>query len=196
MSFEYIDNPIELVDAWLKEAKLSEISDYNAAALSTVSISGKPQVRMVLIKSFDENGAIFYTNLESQKGKALLYNKFASICFHWKSLGKQIRVEGEVEQVSNSLADKYFETRSRNSQVGAWASLQSKKLDSRKVLTDRVNQIERKFNGGKINRPSFWSGFLLIPNKIEFWVDGESRLHERVEYMKTGKSWEWSLLYP
>ena len=196
MSFVYIDDPIEVVAAWLEEAKLSEASDYNAAALSTISINGRPQVRMVLIKSFNENGATFYTNLESKKGKALLYNKYASICFHWKSLKKQIRIEGEVEQVSNSVADKYFATRSRSSQIGAWASLQSKNLENRQVLADRVIQMEDKFKNDQIKRPSFWSGFCLAPSKIEFWIDRDSRLHERVEYIKNGKKWKWSLLYP
>ncbi|PPR77039.1 MAG: Pyridoxine/pyridoxamine 5'-phosphate oxidase [Alphaproteobacteria bacterium MarineAlpha2_Bin1] len=196
MSFDFFDNPIEMVDTWLKEAKASETSDYNAAALSTLSINGKPQVRMVLIKSFNEDGATFFTNLESQKGQALLYNNFASICFHWKSLKKQIRVEGEVKLISDELADKYFETRSRASQIGAWASSQSKKLENRQDLLDKVKSIEEKFQDDRVRRPSFWSGFCLSPNLIEFWKEGDSRLHDRIEFTKTGKKWNHSLLYP
>ena len=196
MAIEILENPIEMVNAWLVEAKSSEISDFNAAALSTLSIKGKPQVRMVLIKSFNDDGATFFTNLESQKGRALLYNNFASICFHWKSLKKQIRVEGEVSLISDDLADKYFETRSRPSQIGAWASSQSKKLESQQTLIDKVKSIEEKFKDIAVRRPSFWSGFCLFPNLIEFWNEGNSRLHERVEYIRSGKNWNRSLLYP
>ena len=196
MSFEIFDNPIEMVKSWLKEAESEEISDFNAAALTTLSIDGKPQVRIVLIKSFDQEGATFFTNLESQKGKSLLYNNFASICFHWKSIKKQIRIEGKVELISDELADSYFETRSRSSQIGAWSSLQSRKLENRQVLIEKVKSIEEKFQDRKVTRPSFWSGFCLFPDLIEFWKEGDSRLHERVEYIRDGKKWNRSLLYP
>ncbi len=196
MSFKIFDNPIEMVKSWLKEAESQEISDFNAAALSTLSIDGKPQVRIVLIKSFDQEGATFFTNLESQKGKALLYNNFASICFHWKSIKKQIRIQGKVELISDELADNYFETRSRSSQIGAWSSLQSRKLENRQILLEKVKSIEEKFKDRKVTRPSFWSGFCMSPDSIEFWKEGDSRLHERVEYIRDGKNWNRYLLYP
>jgi len=193
-----LDDPFQLFEKWFAEAKSKEINDPNALALGTANKEGIPSVRMVLLKGFDQNGFIFYTNLNSQKGKELKENPKASMCFHWKSLLRQIRVSGTMTQVDNEVADHYYNTRDYESRIGAWASNQSKKLKSRDELMNSIKQFKQKYNDEKeVPRPSHWSGWNLSPTSIEFWLDGNSRIHERLKYMKDkNNSWIKFLLNP
>ena len=196
--FLELDNPFQLFEKWFEEAKRKEINDPNALALGTASKAGVPSVRMVLLKGYNENGFIFYTNLNSQKGNEIKENPNASMCFHWKSLLRQIRISGTITQVEDSVADKYYNSRGYDSRIGAWASKQSKELKNRDELENSIKEFKKKFNDeNNVPRPSHWSGWNLSPNRIEFWLDGDSRIHERLNYTvdKSG-NWIKSLLSP
>ena len=191
-------DPIELFKNWFDEAKNKEINDPNALALATANKAGIPSVRMVLLKGFDKNGFVFYTNLNSQKGNELKENPYAAMCFHWKSLLRQIRINGKVSLVSDQVADEYYSSRAYESQIGAWASKQSEELNSREQLLKSIQDYKKKYsNKSDVPRPSHWSGWILSPDSIEFWLDGENRIHERLKYNKdnSGK-WIKSLLSP
>ena len=192
-----LDDPIELFKLWMDDAKKSEPNDPNAVSLAT-SNNNFPSVRMVLLKDFSQKGFIFYTNLNSQKGNELNENPKAAMCFHWKSLLRQIRINGVVTQVADDVADKYYNSRSYESRIGAWASKQSKELTSRDQLIDSINEYKDKYNDeNNVPRPSHWSGWILSPQSIEFWLDGDGRIHERLKYVKDRNSqWIKSLLSP
>lgn len=192
------NNPFEQFGIWLNEAEESEINDPNGMALATVNKEGQPSVRMVLLKGYDEDGFVFYTNLESNKGQNLSEVPKAALLFHWKSKRRQIRIEGLVEAVSAEEADAYFASRSRGSQIGAWASQQSRPLESRYALEKNVAVYTAKFGIGKIPRPPHWSGFRIIPNRIEFWQDGAFRLHDRFIFTRPTQDTDWEItrLYP
>jgi pyridoxamine 5'-phosphate oxidase len=197
--FTAVTDPFALFAEWLLEAEATEPNDPNGMALATVDADGLPDVRMVLMKDFDERGVVFYTNYGSAKGQELLANPKAAVLFHWKSLRRQIRVRGPVEQVPAEEADAYFATRPRHSRLGAWASKQSQPLESRFALEKAVATIAAKYPLGEIPRPPHWSGFRLTPVQIEFWKDGAFRLHDRVVFRRaTPGDGEWSRerLYP
>jgi pyridoxamine 5'-phosphate oxidase len=189
-------DPFSLFAQWLEDATGSEINDPNGTALATVDENGLPDVRMVLLKDFDERGFVFYTNFESQKGREILSSMKAAMCFHWKSLRRQVRIRGAVEVVSDADADAYYATRPRQSRLGAWASAQSRPLESRVVLESAVAEIDAKYPGDDIPRPAHWSGFRIMPLSIEFWQDGEFRLHDRIEFTREGDGWAKARLYP
>ena len=192
-----LDDPIELFKLWMDDAKKSELNDPNAVSLAT-SNNNFPSVRIVLLKDFSQNGFVFYTNLNSQKGNELKENPKAAMCFHWKSLLRQIRINGAVTQVADDVADKYYNSRSYDSRIGAWASKQSKELTSRDQLADSIKEYKDKYNDeNNMPRPSHWSGWILSPQSIEFWLDGDSRIHERLKYVKdSSDQWIKSLLSP
>ena len=190
------NEPFQLFADWLKEAEASEINDPNAVALATVDEDGLPNVRMVLLKGFDHDGFVFYTNFESQKGREVLGQKKAAMCFHWKTLRRQVRLRGPVEVVSDEEADAYYKTRARGSRIGAWASKQSRPLESRFALEKAVAEYTVKYGIGHIPRPQHWSGFRLKPVSIEFWADRPFRLHDRVEFTRAGQGWEKVRMYP
>jgi len=191
------DDPIQLFKVWMDEAKKLEPNDPNAVALAT-SYNDFPSVRMVLLKDFGKNGFVFYTNLDSQKGNELKKNPKAALCFHWKSLLRQIRIVGPVSLVSYDIADTYYNSRCYESRIGAWASKQSKELNSRDDLLNSIEKYKKKYNDqNKVPRPPNWSGWNLSPLSIEFWLDGDSRIHERLKYTKDKSgSWIKSLLSP
>lgn len=191
-------DPLELFAAWYGEAATSEPNDPSAMALATVGPDGTPAVRMVLLKDYDAEGFVFYTNYESRKGNQLLAHPKAALLFHWKSLRRQVRLEGPVTQTTAAEADAYFASRARGSQVGAWASEQSRPLESRFALEKRVAEYAAKHVIGTVPRPPHWSGFRLQPNLIEFWQDGAFRLHDRLEYRRSAPSEPWTTrtLYP
>jgi len=193
------ENPFPLFEKWLGDAEKTELNDPNAMALATVDADGTPSLRMVLLKGMDSRGFVFFTNRESRKGTALEANPVTAVCFHWKTLRRQIRIEGTVEQVSDSESDEYYKTRPLGSRIGAWASLQSRPLESRTHLADRVATLEKEYQGREddIPRPAHWGGYRIIPNHIEFWHDGEFRLHRRVVYTPAPNgSWNREMLYP
>lgn len=190
------DDPIAKFRTWLAEAEAKEVNNHNAMALATATADGRPSVRMVLLKDVDDRGFVFYTNLESRKGGELAQNPHAALCFHWKSLDRQVRVEGQVEPVTAEEADAYYNSRHRSSRIGAWASRQSRPLAGRFELEKRVAMFTAKFNVGAVPRPEFWSGFRIIPHAIEFWTEGAFRLHERLVYHRAGDAWETERLFP
>jgi pyridoxamine 5'-phosphate oxidase len=189
-------DPIDIFQEWLAEAEQSEPNDPTAMSLATIDAAGNPSVRMVLLKGIDQRGFAFYTNFESRKGQELLAQPRAALCFHWKSLRKQVRIEGPVEIVSAEDADAYFHSRARISQIGATASDQSRPLDSRATLEARVTEIEARYAGQPIPRPPYWAGFRVIPAAIEFWKDGAFRLHDRIRFERAGLDWRTERLYP
>ena len=193
-----LDNPFELFHEWFEEAKKKEINDPNALALGTASKDGIPSVRMVLLKDFDKNGFIFYTNLNSQKGNEIKENPNATMCFHWKSLLRQIRITGKLSQVDDDVADKYYNSRAYESRIGAWASKQSSILNNRDELLNTLEDFKKKFRDkDKVPRPKHWSGWSLKPSSIEFWLDGDNRIHERLKYISDDKGhWTKCLLSP
>jgi pyridoxamine 5'-phosphate oxidase len=194
--FDEVAEPFRLFAEWLGEAERAEPNDPNAMALATVDGDGMPNVRMVLLKGLDGGGFVFFTNYESAKGRELLASRKAALCFHWKSLRRQIRVRGPVEEVSKAEADAYFATRARGSRIGAWASQQSRPLESRFALEKAVALYAAKFAIGDIPRPDYWSGFRLMPVEIEFWRDREFRLHDRIQFRRAGDGWQKTRLYP
>jgi len=189
-------DPHALFAEWFAEARLGEPNDPEAMALATAGADGQPSLRMVLLKGHDERGFVFYTNLESRKAGELSATPRAALLFHWKSLRRQIRIEGPVERVSDAEGDAYFATRSRDSQLGAWASDQSRPLDSRATFETRYEAMRARFAEGGVPRPQHWSGFRVAPERIEFWQDRAHRLHERRLFVKRDGGWEEGLLYP
>ena len=190
------NDPFALFGEWLAEAGKKEPNDPNAVAVSTVDDSGMPDSRMVLLKDFDQRGFVFYTNTQSAKGVELNAHPKAAMLFHWKSLRRQVRIRGEVEPVSEAEADAYFASRARHSQLGAWASDQSRPLPDRLALEKRVAEMGLKFGLGKVPRPPHWSGYRVIPQVIEFWRDRPFRLHERLVYQRDGEAWGTLRLFP
>jgi len=193
-----IEDPFELFENWFEEAKKKEINDPNALALGTSNKEGIPSVRMVLLKSFDKNGFVFFTNLNSQKGNEIKDNPNASMCFHWKSLLRQIRIVGTLNQIEDKIADNYYNSRSYESRIGAWASKQSNILKDRDELLNAMEDFKKKYSEkDRVPRPSHWSGWNLKPSSIEFWLDGDNRIHERLKYtLNKNNSWSQNLLSP
>jgi pyridoxamine 5'-phosphate oxidase len=189
-------DPFALFDEWYAQARQSEINDSNAMALATADERGRPSARMVLLKGHGQDGFVFYTNFEGRKAGELLDNPHAALLFHWKSLRRQVRIEGPVGRVDEAAADAYFATRSRDSQLGAWASDQSQPLESREVFMARYEEMRARFEGGPVPRPPHWSGFRVKPQRIEFWQDREHRLHERRLFTRHGDEWHEGMLYP
>jgi pyridoxamine 5'-phosphate oxidase len=189
-------DPFELFREWWDEAHKSEEAEPAAMALATATADGRPSVRMVLLRGIDERGFVFYTNLESRKGGELAANPHAAVVLHWKSLGRQIRIEGPAALVADEEADAYFASRARGSQIGAWASAQSRPMESRHGLEKSVAKFAAKFGLGKVPRPDHWSGFRIAPEHIEFWREGRFRLHERIVYHRTETGWDTERLFP
>lgn len=191
------DDPIKTFAGWLEEAKTTEINDPNAMNLATSDTRGRPTNRMVLLNGLDERGFVFFTNAESRKGNNLTENPFAALCFHWKSLRRQVRIEGAVEIVAESESDTYFNSRPRGSRIGAWASQQSRPLERFTDLEDAVKKYEGEFEGREdIPRPPYWKGFRIIPDRIEFWINGEFRLHKRYVFEKSTDGWNTYMINP
>ena len=193
---DVIQEPMQLFAEWLRSAEQSEPNDPNAAALATASSKGAPSVRMVLIKGSDERGLRFFTSRESQKGIELLANPVAALCFHWKSLRRQVRFEGGVSELERDEVEAYFHSRSRASQIAAAVSDQSRMLTSRQELEDRTRAFAEELGEKKVPLPDFWVGYVLVPRAIEFWLDGPDRLHDRLQFTKGGSGWRSRRLYP
>lgn len=189
-------DPLALFDAWFAEAQASEPNDANAMALATASAEARPSVRMVLLKGHGQDGFVFYTNAESRKGREIAANPHAALLFHWKSLRRQVRIEGPLTEVTSAEADAYFHSRPRVSQLGSAASDQSRPLESRQTYLDRVERLAVEWVDLDIPRPPHWTGFRLAPEAIEFWLDRPNRLHERRRFTRAGERWTSTLLYP
>jgi pyridoxamine 5'-phosphate oxidase len=187
--------PLAPFQRWLDEAWRGE-PNAHAMTLATVTPDGRPSARMVLLKGFDARGFVFYTNLESRKSEELFANPHAGLCFMWKSLNRQVRVEGPVERVDDEEADAYFASRPRDSQLGAWASDQSRPLESRETLEQRVDEFARRFAEGRVPRPTYWSGFRVVPQRVEFWQERPFRLHDRLLFIREGQGWRRERLFP
>ena len=198
LCFKDLNNPIDLFGQWFNEAKKTEINDPNALSLATVGKNGIPSVRLVLLKDFNSDGFVFYTNLNSRKSEEIKSNANASMCFHWKSLLRQVRITGEISKVSDIDADNYYNSRSYGSRIGAWASNQSSILKSRDELLKSIEEFKKKYpNENNVPRPKYWSGWNLNPHEIEFWLDGKNRIHERLRYIKkSNNDWDKNLLNP
>ena len=196
--FGELDDPIKLFEKWFNEAKKTELNDPNAVALGTADKQGIPSVRMVLLKGFSDKGFVFYTNLNSKKSLDINANPNASMCFHWKSLLRQIRIVGNINSVSDKEADEYYNSRAYGSRIGAWASKQSSILNNRDELYNSIISYKKKFpETNNVPRPNYWSGWNVSPNEIEFWLDGENRIHQRLKYIKREKNnWKKILLSP
>ena len=191
-------DPFEQFRRWFADAEAAEVNDPNAMTVATADSDGRPSARILLLKDFDHQGFVFYTNTQSDKGRELEHNPFAALCFHWKSLRRQVRITGAVQPVTAEEADAYFQSRARGSRIGAWASQQSRPLADRETLMADVARVEKKYEGGEVPRPPHWSGFRLVPTRIEFWHDGEFRLHDRFIFSRPQSGADWSLqrLYP
>lgn len=190
-------DPHALFDAWFAEARAGEPNDAEAMALATADAAGRPSVRMVLLKGHDERGFAFYTNAGSRKGEEIAANPSAALLFHWKSLRRQVRIEGRIEPVADSEADGYFASRSRDARIGAWASDQSRPLESRAAFEARYEAMAARFEGGEVGRPAYWRGYRVVPERIEFWTDRPHRLHERRLFtLGSDGGWSEGLLYP
>ena len=196
--FGELDNPFKLFEEWFNTAKKTEINDPNALALGTSDKEGNSSVRMVLLKGFNKKGFVFYTNLNSKKSEDIKVNPKASMCFHWKSLLRQVRVVGKINSVSSKDADEYYNSRAYGSRIGAWASKQSTILNQRDELIQSINMFKKKFpDENNVPRPNYWSGWNLSPTEIEFWLDGENRIHQRLKYIRLdGNNWKKVLLSP
>lgn len=189
-------NPIDMFKSWYAEAEASEPDLPNAVALATASPDGKPSVRMVLLKGWDDQGFVFYTNFESRKGQELIANPHGALCFHWKSLARQIRIEGPVTRVTDEEADAYYQSRDRQSRIGAWASQQSRPMEGMFRLEREVAKYAAKYPVGDVPRPPFWSGFRIAHERLEFWREKPFRLHERLIYTREGEGWATHHLFP
>ncbi len=196
MELNPAQNPVELFKEWMAEAYKTEPSDPDAMALATTGQDGQPSVRMVLLKSVEQDGFRFYTNMESRKGREIEANSQVALCFHWKSQARQVRVEGKASMIPAPLVDVYFKTRHYLSRLGAWASQQSRPLASRQELEDRVKEFEQKFQGQEIPCPPQWVGYRVAPQKIEFWQEGKGRLHDRFLFTRHGEVWTMARLNP
>ena len=195
--FEDQDNPIDLFKNWFKKAEETEINDPNAVALGTTNQKNQPSVRMVLLKKLSNEGFVFYTNFNSKKSSDLKSNQQASMCFHWKSLRRQVRVIGNVQQVTEKEADEYFISRPYKHRISAWASAQSEKLESKDIFLKKIKEFEKKYpDQNKVPRPPHWSGWRILPKEIEFWLSGEGRIHERLNYVNNSGKWIKEILYP
>lgn len=190
------DDPLALFDSWFAQAQETEPNDPNAMAIATASADGRPSLRMVLLKCHGPGGFTFYTHDQSRKGSEIAANPNVALLFHWKSLGRQVRIEGAVHKVDPAVADAYFATRSRDSQIGAWASDQSRPLPDRATFEQRYEDVKARFEGMAVPRPETWSGFQVVPESMEFWTAGEHRLHERRLFTRTANGWNEGLLYP
>lgn len=191
------DDPYKTFGLWFEEAKAAEINDPNAMNLATADARGRPSNRMVLLNGLDARGFVFYTNAESRKGQQLSENPFAALCFHWKTLRRQVRIEGPVESVTDAESDAYYNSRPRISRIGSWASKQSRKIADHQALKDEVARYEREFDGIEdIPRPAYWKGFRVLPERIEFWIDGEYRLHHRYIFEKSKDGWTSYMISP
>ena len=195
MEIQNGQDPTELLVNWIEEAKLKEINDPEAMALSTVSDEGTPSVRMVLLRKIDKEGLVFFTNYNSRKAKEIKSSPKAAMCIHWKSIRKQVRAVGVIEKTSSKDSDKYYSSRHIGSRIGAWASKQSQVLLNKNILNERVSEYEKKFSEKEPPRPEFWGGYRLVPKEFEFWSDGEYRLHDRFVFLKEDK-WNMHRLYP
>jgi len=192
-----LNDPIELFKIWMEEAKKKEINDPNALSLATSNSSNEPSVRMVLLKGLSSKGFVFYTNLNSVKSKDLKNNPIAAMCFHWKSLQRQIRILGSVTQVSDKEADDYFNSRPYESRIGAWASDQSQSMKKKEEFLEKIDEFKKKYKDkNKLPRPPHWSGWCLEPSAIEFWLGDKYRIHERLKYIKISNNWKKEILYP
>ena len=195
--FMDLDDPIELFKIWMSEAEKKEINDPNALSLATTNQKNEPSVRMVLLKGLSDKGFVFYTNLNSPKSDDIKKNSKAAMCFHWKSLQRQIRISGNVSQVSDKEADDYFNSRPYESRIGAWASDQSKAMNKRDELLKKINEFKKKYKDeNNLPRPKHWSGWRLTPSSIEFWLGDKYRIHERLKYIKFSNNWKKEILYP
>lgn len=193
-----LDDPLDWFELWLDDAKQAGEPQPTAMSLATVDSGGQPSVRIVLLKSFDRKGFVFYTNLQSRKASQLADHPKAGLCFVWMDTCRQVRIDGEVQPVGDDEADAYFATRPRGSKIGAWASKQSRPLDNRQALVERVEHFRHKFDGQPVPRPPFWSGYRVVPGVFEFWRVRDDRLHDRWEFRRNGEEWDWERgrLYP